>query len=372
VLEFADRVSGAGLEVIDRSRAKRTLESSGSPGFAWSSDGKEVWYSGSGAEVCLGCLMSASLSGKKRLLYRAPIPLRVHDVSQSGRLLVSGGQSRGARILALPPGETSEHDLSWLDRSTVADLSADGTMLLFNESGEGGGRGEAVYLRRTDGAAAVRLGEGWATSLSPDVKWALTIPPDGSRLVLLSTGAEGSRPVTYPGIESVLAAWAFPDGKTVLVQATAKSGGASRLYVGDLAGGAVRPVTPEGVGSFGVTISPDGGVVTAVGPDRTASLYPADGNGIPKPIAGLSPGDVPIRFAGDGKALFVSRLDEVPATIFRLDFAARRKEVWKKLAPSDPAGVGAVRVIRVSADGRSYAYSYYQALDGLFLVEGLK
>ena len=50
--------------------------------------------------------------------------------------------------------------------------------LLFREEGEAGGPSYAVYLRTTDGAPAVRLGEGASMALSPDEKWALCTRPD--------------------------------------------------------------------------------------------------------------------------------------------------------------------------------------------------
>ena len=53
-------------------------------------------------------------------------------------------------------------------------LSADGKTAVFTEQGEAGGPGYSVYLRKLDGSAPVRLGEGNALALSPDGKWVLT------------------------------------------------------------------------------------------------------------------------------------------------------------------------------------------------------
>ncbi len=369
VLEFANRIGSAQLVVVDRSGRKTLQVRHGASGFAWSAKGDEVWFSG--AESTPTRLFALALSGKERLLYTSPIGLALHDVARDGRALVSCGQVRGG-IVALAPGEPAERDLSWLDQSSLADLSADGKTLLFDESGEGGGPNEAVYVRKTDGSAAVRLGEGWATSLTPDGKWALTIPPEGSRLVLLPTGAGETKTATYRGIETILAAWAFPDGGKVLLQASEMGRGA-RLYVGALVGGDLRPITPEGIGFHGVAISPDGMWVTAIRSDRMAMLYAVEGAGAsPRPIAGLSAGDVPIRFASDGASLFVDRLDEVPARIFRLDLATGRKDLWKVVAPSDRAGVQAIRPVRMTPDGKSYAYAYRRVLSDLYLVDGLK
>jgi hypothetical protein len=42
------------------------------------------------------------------------------------------------------------------------------------------------------------------------------------------------------------------------------------------------------------------------------------------------------------------------------------------LAPSDPAGVTAVLNVRMTADGKAYAYSFDRELSDLFLVEGVR
>ena len=85
--------------------------------------------------------------------------LTLQDISREGRLLVTRDTSR-TEMLALAPGETKERDLTWLDWSLPSGISPDGGVVLFSESGEGGGAGYSVYIRKTDGSPAVRLGEG--------------------------------------------------------------------------------------------------------------------------------------------------------------------------------------------------------------------
>jgi hypothetical protein len=118
------------------------------------------------------------------------VPLQLFDVSRAGRLLVGRAYWRGG-IIGVPPGETKEQDLSWLDASEVDDVSYDGKRLLITEFGEGGGVGRgSVYVRGVDGSAAVRLGEGQGFAFSPDGTRALSLrhtsPPE---LVLWPTGA---------------------------------------------------------------------------------------------------------------------------------------------------------------------------------------
>ena len=65
----------------------------------------------------------------------------------TGARLLTRDHKRG-EIIGLPPGESSERDLSWLDRSVAIDLSADGRKLLLSEVGAGGGESKAVYIRQ--------------------------------------------------------------------------------------------------------------------------------------------------------------------------------------------------------------------------------
>jgi hypothetical protein len=45
-------------------------------------------------------------------------------------------------------------------------------------------------------------------------------------------------------------------------------------------------------------------------------------------------------------------------------------EVYR--APNDPAGVTAIICVRMTADGKAYAYSFSRELSDLFLVEGVR
>ena len=81
-----------------------------------------------------------------------------------------------------------------------------------------GGGGGSVYKRGTDGSPAVRLGEGTASALSPDGKWALASQGPTSRPILLPKGAGQPRELPLAGIGLVAGrASFFPDGKRVIV-----------------------------------------------------------------------------------------------------------------------------------------------------------
>ena len=216
-----------------------------------------------------------TLSGRSRLIANSLGTL--HDISSDGRALVGRDIVR-TRLLGLPPGEAREREFSWLDSSIAADLSADGTTLLFAEEGEGGGGVGVVYFRKTDGSPPVRLGEGYALALSPDKKWALAAPINFTELLLLPTGTGQAKKLERGGIESYQSARFLPDSKRILF-AGKERGRRARLYIQDPDGGGPRAITPEGAGAAfrGNLVSPDGRFVTGPGADKGFDLYPVEG-----------------------------------------------------------------------------------------------
>ena len=123
----------------------------------------------------------------------------LHDVSAQGRVLV-GRTTAQREIVGRAPGETRDRALSWLDWSFPTALSDDGRFVLFEEQNLGNEYG--LFLRRTDGAPPVRLGDGRGLALSPDGRWVLaTHQVEGAtELVLLPTGAGETRRVGRPAI----------------------------------------------------------------------------------------------------------------------------------------------------------------------------
>jgi len=275
-------------------------------------------------------------------------------------------------MVVLPPGETRERDLSWLDGTVPVDISTDGTTLLFYEAIEGGGGTGTVYVRKTDGSPPVRLGEGYALALSPDKRSALATPMSFSQLNLLPTGAGQARRLERGPIESYQSARFFPDGRRILFAGNEK-GRRARLYVQDLAGGDPRPVTAEGAGAGfnGIVVSPDGRFATGPAPGSGFARYPLEG-GSPLPIEGLAEGEFPVQWSADGRSLFVYRIGDVPARIFRLDLSTGRREFWKELIPPDLAGANVIPAVQITPDGRACTYYYGQILSELYLVQGLK
>ncbi len=323
-------------------------------GVHWTPAGDEIWFSASGgggkAAGTDHALFAATPVGQVRTVISAPGSLDIEDFAADGRVLLAHG-SRRPSIMALAPGAKDETELTWMDFSWVSDISADGRRILFSEQGVGGGAGYAVYLRGTDRSPAVRLGKGLSQYLSPDGRWALAIDLVQNQLVILPTGPGEPRTLPASGIKAYSFASWFPDGRHILF-AGFEEGKASRMYVQDLDGGAPRPVTPEGVAVRDDTLSPDGKWIAATLKDLPAR-FPVDG-GDPQRIPGGEARDTPLRWRGDGRALFV-RKGRLPVQIFSIDVATGQRTLVHEIAPRDTVGVGGIGDIRLTPDGTSYS-----------------
>jgi len=369
---------GGSIAVVDLAghEKKLTQDWYGTQGLAWSSDGQEVWFTASEQGVD-HYLSAVSLAGKQRLVTRIPGTLALFDVWRDGRVLLARA-GRRREMMALYAGENKERDLSWLDYSYPADISADGKTVLFDEEGVGGGvqyenqqeLTYAVYVRNTDGSPAIRLGEGAADALSPDEKSVIVQTPDNpEQLRLLPTGAGDTQPLTKDTINHQWARW-LPDGKRYIFSGN-ETGHGVRLYVQDVSGGSPRAISPEGVDASAFAVSPDGQLVAGIGPDEKGYLYPV-AVGEPRSINGLDAGDLPMCWTQDGRSLYLYRTGEVPAKVYRLDLAAGKKTLWKQIVPLDPTGVSTIGPILMTPDGKTYVYGFHRTLGDLYLVDGLK
>jgi serine/threonine protein kinase/Tol biopolymer transport system component len=360
---------GGSVALVDLEGKKKTLSTGWDSiqGLAWASGGDEVWFTATrtGGDRSL---YAVDLSGKLRLLARVPGELTLLDIAHDGKVLLTRGNDR-AGLIGLAHGATKERDLSWLDWSTPGDLSADGSTMLFTESGEGGGPRYAVFLRKTDGSPAIRLSEGSGVALSPDGKSAIVrtnTPP--APLLLQPTGVGESRVLFQDSINHLSARW-LPDGKQVVFSGS-EPGHGFRFYVESVDDNKPRPISPEGI-STAVVLSPKGDVVASTGPDRRIYLYPIAG-GDPVAVLGAELDEVPTGWSADGKNLYVYMFGEVPAKVFQINIATGERKPWKQLSPADSAGIDTIRGIDLSSDGNSYVYGYIRTLSDLYLVEGLK
>jgi serine/threonine protein kinase/Tol biopolymer transport system component len=365
--KYDDRGS---IDVVDLEGHIRVLSDGyqAEEGLAWSPTGETIFFSGQLGNGFNLIVYELTLSGQRRTVLAAPDDLWVLDVSKSGKLLVSRGEYQ-ERLMALAPSSGAEQDLSWLDNSNNAVLSADGRTLLFSDGSAVAGLNYALCLRKTGGTPVVRLGDGNAQGLSPDGKWALSIVPTSPmRLTLYPTGAGEPKSLENGGIQAYDSATFFPDGKRILACGN-ESGQAVRCYVQELAGGTPRAVTPPGT-SHGM-ISPDGKTILA----RSASggfLTYSTGGGEPGFLSATTQEDEVVHWSSDGQSVLIYRTGEVPARIERLNLSTGKRVPVVQLSPPSRAGVINVRYVTFSQDERSYAYTFDRVLCRLSSVSGFK
>jgi len=346
---------------------------------AWTPAGNELWFSGlPTGEVTNLSLWAVSLHGDSRLLYPASINLRLEDVGTDGRAIARDGQSASdIGVIDLASGSTNAH-LAWFDWPTVAGISADGKSLLLYEQGDAaaafgiasGSTPSWVFLQRTDGAPAVRLGPGQPLGLSPDGKWALVVDLDRvGRLWLLPTGAGARRSIDFEGLEFLpWLAHFSPDGRRAALAVQRPDG--VRGYVLDLEAAQARTITPP-LRAWGPT-SPDWRYLAAVPIDGEPTGYPID-QGIPRALAGIRPDDRLLGWTHGGLLAMADvqpgKPTRPPARIFRIDPASGARQLFTTLGPGEAPGADAVRSVLVTPDENRIAYSYFRATNRLFLFD---
>ena len=353
------------VATIDRNGVKKTLtgEYVTVQGLSWSPDGSEIWFTGykrSGRE-----LRAVSLAGRDRPILAMPGSATLRDVAKDGRVLLSLEDER-REVELQAPGGGQPRNLSWLDWTRLSDLSADGGLVALMESGDGTAGKHVNFVRKADGTAPTRLSDGAnGCALSPDGRYLLQTAGLNEKTTLgvvpLHAGASATlqRGMAIPACGM----W-FPDSRRIAYTGT--EAGKSQVFVQDIGGGP-HSITPEGVSLLAV--APDGKRVLCRS-GSGAAFYPVL-EGEPTPVEGLTAQDEVLRFAGDSDAVFVQPAAD-PLRIDRVDLATGRREQWARLSPSDPASVGRIETVRLSADGKIIAYALGRRTSVLYLVTGVK
>jgi Tol biopolymer transport system component len=364
-------VEGPDIVVLDRSGKKTTLSAGWGEmtTLAWSPSGDEVWFAAGNRRNQAWAVRAVSLTGKERVVLPSPGGgIAILDVFHDGRALISTGVGKMG-CSCLPPGEAQTRELSWLDGSAPEALSADGHSVLFSEVLRGAGESGSIYLRKTDGSDAIRLGDGFGEDLSPDGKWVLTTQV-GTRhhWVLVPTGPGSPKALPAGPLVGRGEANFLPNGRQVVFGGREKDHG-SRIYVQDIDSGTVRAISPESVSTDGLA-TPDSRYV--IGHTRGQVVkYAVDGSAA-IPLTYLTSDDVPLQWSADQSLLYVRRMGQWPPVVDRVSTTTGKRERWKTLQPADPSGVDSVIRILVTPDGKSHCHDYVRILSELSVVEGLR
>jgi WD40 repeat protein len=333
-------------------------------GVAWHPSGREIWFTAS-RDGAPKSLWAVSASGSVRSLSQIAGNMTLRDISGDGRALISRDTQR-LETAAVVAGEANQRDLSWHDWSRIADVSADGRTVLFDESGIAAGPQYVVYIHRLHDHSTVRIGEGRAMALSPDGKFALALGTQERthfRLLPIGEGTAVELPPT--GLEYQWARF-FQDGKRLLALAS-EPDQPLRLYVQPLTGKPF-PITPPIV-VRNVAISPDGTKVALLSADGQLAIYPAVGQGAPR-IVPTTEALAPLLWT-DNNYLYVQHLGaytEIPTRISRLNVATGGIHPWSEVAPADPLGVNAITKVMLSQDTRTVIFNYRRVLSELFVA----
>ncbi len=321
--------------MVDSSGRKRTLSprQTAIEGINWAPSGKEVWFTSAVVGIEFQ-LRAADLSGHTRVVDRIPGIRTLHDIARHGRVLLGQNVARFLTY-ARGRGQDQEHDVTIQNWSAVFAISPDGKQMLLESEGGDSGPDYDVYVRASDGAVPERLGDGRGYDFSPDMKWVLSslILRTPRQLFLIPLGPGETKQITHDSIDRSYARF-LPDGKNVVFTGT-EPGHKSRIYVQAIDSGTARPISPEGVSGFVPTA--DGKFV--FGFSDSVALYPVDGQGAPRPVPGIHPDETIFSVSPDGRSALVGVLSSYSADVMRVDLASGRRELFKKIGPSDPAGV---------------------------------
>ncbi len=357
------------VAVVDLSgKATRlTKEWSDLTGLAWSRSGDEIWFTGSDAGIN-SALYAVNLSGQLRDLLHIPGRLRLFDISKEGQVLIANEATR-QEVVGHRTGQDRDIDLSWFDWTLGRSLSADGQWAVLEEDGEGGGPDYTVFLRKTDGSPAIRLGSGMGLDISPDDKWvASTSVKQPAPTVLLPAGA--GQPITLADGQLFHTANLrfLPDGKGLIMVASEK-GKAPRTYTLMLDGSALKLFGPEGF--RGTLVSPDSNYVLGR-KDGAYWMVPFAGDEKPQPLSFVRADEAVAGWAADSKSIYVGDVSSTPVKVYVADLKTGQRRLHHQHAPGDLAGVAGVGAGRITPDGNFYLYTVARTLSNLYVVEGLK
>lgn len=352
------------LLVFDASGKQRFTSQTwaGVSGLAWISD-RTLWVAATAPENIARQLFEVDLNGKQRLILEVPGELTLQDVASDGSVLVTVNDRR---ILMHALTDSNWRDLSWLDRTILDTVSADGSKVLFHEGGQGAGALGMTYIRGIDGSPPVRLAEGYGIDLSPDQKWVFVwvpfVPP---KYRLVPTGVGDPKPITTPDIVQPFP-FGFARNRSGLIWLGATSEKQPQMFMTALDGS-----NPQ-------AIAPPGAVSMVVAPNGRYAVYRNQGElqlwdiaqNSRQPVQHVRPDDILLSLGDDGQWVFLARPTAPPAlTVLRVNLQTGASAAVAGVSASDLAGIAALERICITPDGKTIVMSYVRHLSELYLMQ---
>jgi eukaryotic-like serine/threonine-protein kinase len=133
----------------------------------------------------------------------------------------------------------------------------------------------------------------------------------------------------------------------------------------------LTPITKEGITGQAILISDDESSILARS-EQGYAFYSLQGKEL-KQVPALTIDDALIQWASDGKSVFVvNRNNQNPLQVAHVDLSDGKRELWKEITPSDPAGITGRGFMLMTQDGKTYAYTFRRVLSDLYLVPSLQ
>jgi hypothetical protein len=324
----------------------------------WGPDGS-VWVT-----VALGrggTEVRALRPGDERVLHREGPGVRVEDVSSAGAALVV--RTRGSLEIRVREPDQDEVPFDALGDPEVTGIDPTGRTLLWRDTFT-----QAVFAGRR-GEPAVRLGTGRPLDLRPDGSAALVLQQTG-RLEEVPLGGGATRLVYEESPDLVvISAWSAPDGVVVLCGNCAEGTGLYRVDPD----GRRSFFGPRGLLNWYVSnaLSPDGALVVATGLGAAGTMWRLRvGDAEAEQVPGVLPGEVALDWA-DERRVYVAKRGKWPLSVAIVDVFTGERSDWRTLRLADDGGATSIGSLRVTPDGRGWAYTVSRTRDELFEVQHL-
>ncbi len=334
--------------------------------LCWRPDGKELWYTAS-VEGGDSGLFAVTPAGQSRTILRSPTELIIQDISASGMVLLESVRFQ------IEMGLKRATDNRARDLETSVDLGAlspGGEWVVFNRFQGGDYK---AYIQRTDGTAAIKLGDGYGAGITWDgtlVSAAQSLQPH--KLYLYATGAGAQRVIDLGELRAAFGTWENDltfsrDGRWAVFSAF-DSKEEVRDYLLDMRDGKLRPVTP--LGSNRGKLSPDGTRIVTLDVAAQKYVLVDVASGKLSDIAGLEKEDEVLGWNLEGNKLAVWN-QELPARISLVDVASGRRQFVQMVEPLAMLGSMYARMV-ASGDGRTAAYRLRRGLYAIYIADGLQ
>jgi DNA-binding winged helix-turn-helix (wHTH) protein len=334
-------------------------------GLAWHPSGKEVWFTAASSGVDRK-LWAVNLNGRVRRVAEMPGGMVLRDISAAGEVLIV----RPSMRMSMRRGNVQDkasRDISLLDWSRAVAIAADGKSVLFDESGQGGGRSYSVYLYNADKDSAEQLGNGRAMDLSADGKWALTEKADDpTQLSFISVRSHKAVAVKTNGSAYHWARFLGGRDCPEVIAGIADHGQRERLIKQELPDGKPVPVLEDLYLSDAI-VDEAGRMIAGMSAKPNLVIADLDSKAV-RYLEPIKDGRA-VAF-GNGGRLITTRRDHNAILLESLDPSTGMLSPYARMPGSDSAGVSQLVDLYLAHDRQTFVYSSEEKSSILYLVSG--